>query len=451
MALPPPSYNDDPKSFAYPTVHKRWPSILTSAIEDLQKHAKANPDVEECANYVIKQLETLLSEFKADKPVRYFTDEEVALKPELKVYNDGLKKFNDEKQVTWLTGPWLYLECYLYQLISVWFRNTKKLQHYDIFEPAKTGAFKLSGFGVLELCQRIKLLSQQLSEKDVDEQALKLLFTEFIDISLWGNATDLSLLAGNFSIEDIKSLQGAEVRKKNEEKIVVNDTEKAWNHYTSSKRQRIDIVLDNSGFELFADLCFTVFMLEAGLVQNVVIHCKDIPWFVSDTMIKDFDLLLKQLGDREFFDELKRDEPTNEAIGFFLQKLQHYVNEKKISAQTHTFWTSCANYWDIPKVKDLYEELQKSNLVIFKGDLNYRKLTGDLQWDTTTPFSTAIQDLAGSKLPILLLRTCKADVVVGLPAGLNEKLIEEYKSQGNEIGEFWTASGKWAVISFNQS
>lgn len=449
MSLPPPSYNDDRKSFAYPTVHKRWPSIITLAIEDLEKHAKQNPDTEECVQFVTGHLKTLLANFKEDKPVDYFTEEDVSAKPELKIYNDELNKFNDDKLVTWQTGPWLYLECYLYELISVWFSKTKKLQKYDIFEPAKTGAFKLSGSGVVELCQRVKLLSEQLAEKEADEQALGLLFTEFIDISLWGNATDLSLLAGNFSLEDIKSLQGAEVRKKNEEKIIVNDTEAAWKHYLGGKRERIDIVLDNSGFELFADLCLTLFLLEAKLVKKVVIHCKQIPWFVSDTMPKDYDLLLEQLGDTSFFEGLKEDQASKDAITFLLEKLKQYTKSHHIAVQSHQFWTSCANYWDIPKVKDLYQELQKSNLIIFKGDLNYRKLTGDLHWDTTTPFTTAIQDLASSGLPVLLLRTCKADVVVGLPEGLNEKLIEVYKSEGNEIGEFWTASGKWAVISFS--
>ena len=89
-------------------------------------------------------------------------------------------------------------------------------------------------------------------------------------------------------------------------------------------------------------------------------------------------------------------------------------------------------------------------MIIFKGDLNYRKLTGDLQWPTTTPFNKAIQDLANSGLPILSLRTCKADVVVGLPEGVNEKLCKEYQDQGNENGRLWSSSGKWAVISFNK-
>lgn len=89
-------------------------------------------------------------------------------------------------------------------------------------------------------------------------------------------------------------------------------------------------------------------------------------------------------------------------------------------------------------------------MIVFKGDLNYRKLTGDLQWPKTTSFKTAIQQLATSGLPILSLRTCKADVVVGLPDGVNEKLIKVYKDAGNEVGEFWSSSGKWAVISFNK-
>ena len=39
----------------------------------------------------------------------------------------------------------------------------------------------------------------------------------------------------------------------------------------------------------------------------------------------------------------------------------------------------------------LYEELGEADLLIFKGDLNYRKLIGDLNWETTVTFKTALQ------------------------------------------------------------
>ena len=97
----------------------------------------------------------------------------------------------------------------------------------------------------------------------------------------------------------------------------------------------------------------------------------------------------------------------------------------------------------------MYEYFQDSTIVIVKGDLNYRKLTGDREWPKTTPVKTALNSLAHSNIHILALRTCKADVCVGLPDGLEEELVENWKKAGNEVGELWCSSGKWAVISYS--
>ena len=70
-------------------------------------------------------------------------------------------------------------------------------------------------------------------------------------------------------------------------------------------------------------------------------------------------------------------------------------------------------------------------------------------WDPTIPFVKAIGPLgSASGLRILALRTCKADVVVGLANGKDEELRR--KENGEIDGaRTWAWSGKWAVVQFH--
>lgn len=87
---------------------------------------------------------------------------------------------------------------------------------------------------------------------------------------------------------------------------------------------------------------------------------------------------------------------------------------------------------------DLFLHLNDSDLVIFKGDLNHRKLTYDCQTPADTPFAEAIGPMSQGKAAICSLRTIKSDVVVGVNAEQASKL------DANEKG--WRISGKYAVV-----
>lgn len=329
--------------------------------------------------------------------------------------------------------------------------------------------FKSSRPAVLELASRYKELALD-AEKSTNKssqatvQADRLLFSEMCEICLWGNATDLSLLT-SLTYEDIQSLQGSEARKAAEKNIIVNELDQAFEALHKMRmdkkdsERRVDIVLDNSGFELYVDLILAGYMLSSGLATTVVLHPKLIPWFVSDVIPQDVPDLLSALADpQEFY--TRRDE-TGKAyprlsekeagdIKFLFDQWSQFHEDGKLIIRPHQFWTSPGCYWRMPHLApDLFDDLKQSELVLFKGDLNYRKLVNDAAWDTTTPFTTAIGPLGPkSGIRVLAFRTCKADTVVGLPAGEDERLRMMPGGGGTEARK-WSWSGKWAVVSFS--
>lgn len=292
------------------------------------------------------------------------------------------------------------------------------------------------------------------------------------EICLWGNATDLSLLT-NLTYADIQKLQGASARKSQESNILANDLHAAYDSLRATRDQspeldrRIDIILDNAGFELFVDLVLAGYLLASGLATHVVLHPKSIPWFVSDVIPKDFGELLNALADPERFYSsasnpdtgTNTDDPQNAPLNANeienMQALfQHWSGlhmEGQITIRPNRFWTHAGSYWRMPTIApQLYADLQESELVIFKGDLNYRKLTGDVAWPPTTPFKEAIGPLAGpdNGIATLTLRTCKADVVVGLKEGEDERVRQTEGGGGDSGARKWAWSGKWAVVQY---
>ena len=67
-----------------------------------------------------------------------------------------------------------------------------------------------------------------------------------------------------------------------------------------------------------------------------------------------------------------------------------------------SFWTYPHVYSELQQVDpQLYSGLAEAKLVIFKGDLNYRKLVGDINWETTIDFKICLQVTTNSILYII--------------------------------------------------
>lgn len=104
----------------------------------------------------------------------------------------------------------------------------------------------------------------------------------------------------------------------------------------------------------------------------------------------------------------------------------------------------CESFWILPydyskmqtESPQLYKSLSENILVIFKGDLNYRKLVGDINWEPTTNFGVALRGFHPTN--ILALRTVKADTISGLKKGIFEEL--------NSNEPDWMITGKYALV-----
>lgn len=319
---------------------------------------------------------------------------------DVEIYNAELRQRGNP---TWHDVEWLYSECFLYRRTNAFFRRSKHWKNYDVFGRQKLSTFKSSRPAVLELAAKYNEIVKHSRKQSADistedpakiEDAEKVLFTEMCEICLWGNATDLSLLT-SLSYEDIQKLQGSNARRESEKNILVNDLPASFEVLKrarkAGKESRVSIVLDNAGFELFVDLILAGYLLTEGLATEIVLHPKAIPWFVSDVTPKDFVDLLNVLADPQAFyaatstssnegapESLTEEEVSNMKALF--NNWSHFHSEGKLILRPSRFWTHPGSFWRMPQTApEVLDDLKQSELVIFKGDLNYRKLTCDVR------------------------------------------------------------------------
>ncbi|XP_045917600.1 damage-control phosphatase ARMT1 isoform X2 [Micropterus dolomieu] len=425
------------KSFAYLTVRDRLPTILTKVIDTI--HRNKNKFFEEYGEEGIqaeKQTISLLSkmrnELQTDKPVLPLTDDMQDTESWNQYQQRQQQLQGDQESVSWFKSPWLYMECYMYRRIQEAIWLNPPITDYDVFNEVKTQSFFESQQAMMALFTYFEGINKNMEE--LSENQLFEHFNKLLQVSLWGNKCDLSISAGQDNsqktspIDSLNSLQPF---------ILVDDSNMVWSTLISAQKPgqpgettagRVDVVLDNAGFELVTDLVLANFLVSSGLVREVHFHGKSIPWFVSDVTANDFQWTIRQI--------MAANHRWMSKSGV---QWQSYLKEGVWSYHDHPFWTQPHEFCDMAAdAPDLYANLQGADLVLFKGDLNYRKLTGDRDWDHTVGFGTALRGFGPA--PLCSLRTLKANIQVGLQPGQGEKLTSQDPD--------WMTSGKYAVIQF---
>lgn len=244
--------------------------------------------------------------------------------------------------------------------------------YFRILEAVRFGETRLDPFRAI----KHRDLDKHLTWAD-DAVGRTTTLAQGLNLSLDANAHDLSQLSGPTSSHDV----GREELQM--EPLSVS---------------RLNIVTDNFGGEFVADLVLAIVAAEAG--AEVVIHVKQLPMFVSDTTADDVTIL---------FDRIDKVSP-------FGSRLQAAADRGDIRFATHAFW-SAPKFFDRMPVADLGSG---DVLTVVKGDLNFRRLIGDVSVPVDRPFqSLAVLPAA----PVLSLRSIKSYCVAGMadwPAKLSK-------------------------------
>ncbi|XP_023013218.2 damage-control phosphatase ARMT1 [Leptinotarsa decemlineata] len=410
------------RSFAFYTVKNRMPVILTNLVDDLvrNKHniiGEYGEQAKEELKTVIGKLSELKYEIQTNKPLQLLTSQ----LPDAKIYNDHItKQTNEEGQPTHFHTIWLLTECYMYRRINQIFENTNTLKHYDYFRNKKEESF-ISALPLI--CQMGKHLIEVLNKSG---DATREEFIQILKLNLWGNKCDLSLSLGKVS--EHSTLFDTHVL---DSKILCDQSEHIWNAVsnTQSSSDIIDIVLDNAGYEVFTDLCLADYLISKNLAKSVRIYVKTIPWFISDVMQHDLNWLILMLKQN-----------SNEILVQLGEKWGNYIEKGVWTIVESDFWTLPLEFAHMPKVNpELYRQLAEAKIILFKGDLNYRKLFGEKNWDPATSVDDALNSFNPSKLGIL--RTVKADIICGLSEGLAEKIEASNPN--------WMETGDYGLIQFS--
>ncbi|MCJ7626205.1 MAG: damage-control phosphatase ARMT1 family protein [Anaerolineaceae bacterium] len=396
--LPVPYKGSETGKWVHFSIVERLPAIIERIISE---------------NEYDQEIESQLKRLRDDIPyglIRPLNDSQYAGKDNWDEYITSYQGMN------WLDIPWFFAELYFYRRVleaTKYFLQDEN-ERIDPYQLQKNQGLINAKQQIQNLFNHIAILKDELKgENDILKYCLK--------FALWGNQADLSLWPVS---NDEKN--GATSFLQFDRQIIIDESDELLLYINSNRGniRRMDIILDNVGIELVSDLNLANYLLTEEIVDRIYMHVKRYPLFVSDAMGNDV---------METVETLSKD--TNQLISDFGQRLQGYLREGHLKLKDHPFWVSPLPLWKLPE--SLSNDLMESQLIIVKGDANFRRILGDLHWCRESTFTSFDKYLPAS---LVALRVLKSEIIVGIK---NNRELELW-----EIDPDWMINGRWGIIQF---
>jgi hypothetical protein len=151
---------------------------------------------------------------------------------------------------------------------------------------------------------------------------------------------------------------------------------------------------------------------------------KRTPFFVSDTTLEDLHSTLDAF--------CSDPDPALSAAG---TRLVEASRADRLLQREHWFWSSPLHFPRMPV--DLAGALAAADLVVLKGDANYRRLLEDRRWE----HGSSMEEIAAwFPAPLACLRTLKSEIAVDIPPDEQARLQAEDPQ--------WLTNGRRGIVRY---
>ena len=390
-SLPPLLMTSDAGSFAQYTVLTRFLTIAAGVIAD-----------NDYPPHVSAAIQALMDEISAGKNVTPLSESY----PERDYW---MNKLQSHSNPTWLGLMWFFAEALFYQRIldAVQYFQPGPLEGKDPYWKQKQAQMTADIAALAEVYDQFENLSV------LDE------FKMILHSALWGNRADLTMTA----LIGGSSKPGLSTRAERDF-ILVDHTQQAHD-LLANRLKTVDVINDNVGTDSLFDLVLADFLVRKGWAQQVRFNLKDRPFFISDAMPEDIRQTISMLQ--------QHNHPAVQSLGL---RLSAYLQDGRLNLKKDAFWTSGEVFEQMPQ--NLEQELAQADLLIFKGDANYRRILGERDW----PFETPLEKVAAYfPFPFLALRTIKSEILAGI--GPEKASMVQLLRQKDQLT---FVNGKYGVI-----
>ncbi len=390
--VPPPILGREPDTWQYDTIANRLPDMARRVIAENDFSPEQN-----------RRLQQLITEMP-EGPMRFLDDPQA---PDAAAWASYVAPFVGQ---SWLDVPWFFAEMVFFRRIleATGYFGPGQGEGIDPYWRQKEAGL-VAGLGIVPTIADVSLGGYSI-------ESLIALLT----LDLWGNQADQSIWPA-----DANGQAGESAPE--QAHLLINQIPEAVETLDGLRVEqpvRIDILVDNAGVELVGDLMTADYLLRHAVAGVVRFHVKPYPTFVSDATILDVVETIERLATE-----------SDENMSGIGRRLRRALADGRLSLQTHPFWVSPLAFWEMPP--DVIAELSQADLVIVKGDMNYRRLHGDRHWPLDTPFAAVVNGAPG---PLLPLRVVKAELATGLDTAQVAAV--------SAADPGWMTNGRWGMAPY---